>query len=305
MLERVANNKAHMRLDLYTLRLFVAVMEEKGLAKAAQREHIAASALSKRISQLEDALAIKLFERRPTRLEATPAAYVLLRHARTIQHCADQLRVEMSDLSTGVRGTVRIAASIAVITQYLPQQLRAFTARHPGIVIELADSLSPQAIQLVSEGQADVGIFGSPFVATGLRTLPYSEETLVAVLPAGHELLARKSVRLADMLPYDMVCLRGESSLNTLVTQAAAKLGQPIKRRVQVSGNEAVCCMVEMGMGIGVLPEPWLARHPSFTALATLRLDEPWARRRLQLCFQDPHRTLNMPTQLLVEHLRA
>jgi DNA-binding transcriptional LysR family regulator len=153
----------------------------------------------------------------------------------------EQLQVEMSDLSTGVRGTVRIAASIAVITQYLPQQLRAFAVRHPGIVIELADSLSPHAIQLVAEGRADIGIFGDPFVAAGLRTLPYSEETLVAVLPLGHELLVRRSVTLADMLPYDFVCLRDESSLNTLLMKAAAQLGQPIKRRVQVSGNEAVC----------------------------------------------------------------
>ncbi|MES2187448.1 MAG: LysR family transcriptional regulator [Pseudomonadota bacterium] len=294
-----------MRLDLYTLRLFIAVMEEKGLAKAARREHIAASALSKRLSLLEDTLAIKLFERRPTRLEATPAAYVLLRHARTIQHDVEQLQVEMSDLSTGVRGTVRIAASIAVITQYLPQQLRAFALRHPGIVIELADSLSPHAIQLVAEGRADIGIFGDPFVAAGLRTLPYSEETLVAVLPLGHELLVRKSVTLADMLPYDFVCLRDESSLNTLLMKAAAQLGQPIKRRVQVSGNEAVCCMVEMGMGIGVLPQGWLDRHPAFAEVATCPLDELWARRRLQLCFQDHHHTLNMPTQLLVEHLRS
>jgi DNA-binding transcriptional LysR family regulator len=294
-----------VRLDLYTLRLFIAVMEEKGLAKAARREHIAVSALSKRLSLLEDTLTIKLFERLPTRLQATSAAYVLLRHARSIQHGVEQLQVEMSDLSTGVRGTVRIAASIAVITEYLPPQLRAFAERHPGIVIELADSLSPHAIQLVAEGQADVGIFGDPFAADGLRTVPYTEETLVAVLPVGHELLARKSVRLTDMLPYDFVCPRSESSLSTLLTQAAAELGQPIKRRVQVSGHEAVCCMIETGMGIGVLPEAWLARHPTFTGLTTLRLDERWARRRLRLCFQNHHHTLNMPTQLLVEHLRG
>jgi DNA-binding transcriptional LysR family regulator len=294
-----------MRIDLYTLRLFIAVMEEKGLAKAAAREHIAASALSKRLSDLEQTLNIKLFDRRPTRLEATPAAYTLLRHAHTIRQNVEQLQVEMSDLSTGVRGTVRIAASIAVITQYLPKQLREFSDRHPGVVIELADSLSPHAIQLVTEGKADVGIFGDPFVATGLRVLPYSEEVLVAVLPAGHDLAQQRSLTLADMLPYDFVCLREESSLNTLLMTAAARLGQPIKRRVQVSGNEAVCCMVEMGMGISVLPAPWLAKHSAFSGLAAVALNEQWANRRLQLCFHDHHHTLNMPTQLLVEHLRG
>ena len=294
-----------MRIDLYTLQLFVAVMETKSLTKAAAREHIAASAISKRMSDLEASFNLRLFERRPTRLQPTRAAEVLLRHANTIRRNIQQLEVEMSDLSEGARGTVRVAASIAVVTQYLPQQLRAFTALHPGVTIELTDSLSPHAIKLVTEGQADIGIFGDPFVAQGLCTAPYSEETLVAVLPCGHELLALQTLTLADMLPYEFVCLRSESSMSTLLVAAASRLGHPISRRVQVSGNEAVCCMVEMGMGVSVLPAPWLEKHQTFAGLETRPLNEPWARRHLHLCFNNDNHTLNMPTQLLVEHLRS
>jgi len=293
-----------MRLDLYTLQLFIAVMETKSLARAAAREHIAASAISKRMSDLESSLDLLLFERKPTGLEPTRAADVLLRHANTIRRNMQQLEAEMSDLSEGVRGTVRIAASIAVVTQYLPQQLKSFSALHPGIEIELTDSLSPQAIQLVSEGQADVGIFGDPYIAHGLSTEPYSSEKLLAVLPSGHELLAQPAVTLADLIPYQFVCLRSESSMNTLLMAAVARLGLTIHRRVQVSGNEAVCCMVEMGMGVSVLPQPWLERHQSFSGLETRPIDEPWARRELHLCFNGHNHTLNMPTQLLVEHLR-
>jgi DNA-binding transcriptional LysR family regulator len=293
-----------MRIDLYTLQLFVAVMDTKSLTQAAAREHIAASAISKRMSDLEALLNLRLFERRPTRLEATSAAATLLRHANTILHNVRQLEVEMSDLSAEVRGTVRIAASIAVVTQYLPQQLRAFSLLHPGVTIELTDSLSPHAIKLVSDGQADIGIFGDPFVAHGLGTRAYNEETLLAVLPVGHPLLDHDSLTFVEMLPFEFVCLRSESSMSTLLITAAAKLGLPIIRRVQVSGNEAVCCMVEMGMGVSVLPAPWLERHPTFPGLETRPLSEPWAQRHLHLCFNDDRHTLNVPTQLLVEHLR-
>jgi DNA-binding transcriptional LysR family regulator len=293
-----------MRIDLYTLQLFVAVMETKSLTQAAAREHIAVSAISKRMSDLEAMLNQRLFERRPTRLEPTRAAHVLLRHANTIRRNIQQLEVEMTDLSEEVRGTVRIAASIAVVTQYLPQQLRTFSGLHPGVSVELTDSLSPHAIKLVADGQADIGIFGDPFAANGLSTLPYNEERLVAVLPVGHELLARPSLSFAEMLPFEFVCLRSESSLSTLLFAAAARLDRQISRRVQVSGNEAVCCMVEMGMGISVLPAPWLERHPSFAGVETRPLDEPWAQRHLHLCFNGDRHTLNVPTQLLVEHLR-
>ena len=294
-----------IRIDLYTLQLFVTVMDTKSLTQAAVREHIAASAISKRMSDLEALLNLRLFERRPTRLEPTRAAELLLRHANTILHSVQQLEVEMSDLSEHVRGAVRIAASIAVVTQYLPRQLREFSSRHPGVTIELTDSLSPQAIKAVTDGHADIGIFGEPFIAHGLSTVPYSEETLVAVLPLGHDLLERTSLTFAQMLPYEFVFLRSESSLSTLLLAAAAKLGHPISRRVQVSGNEAVCCMVEMGMGIAVLPAPWLERHPHFPGLETRPLVEPWAQRRLHLCFHGERNTLNVPTQLLVEHLRS
>jgi DNA-binding transcriptional LysR family regulator len=294
-----------MRIDLYSLKLFIAVMEEKSLARAAEREHIAASAISKRMAELEAVFNVRLFERKPTRLEPMAAAYVLLRHARTARQNIEQMQIEMSDLSEGEKGTVRVASSIAAITQYLAPHLKTFIARHPGIQVEISDSLSPHAIALVSEGKADIGIFGDPFVANGLRTLPYCEELLVAVLPAGHELLARRTLKLADMLPYDFVCLRQESSLNTLIVQAAARLGQPIHKRVQVSGNEAVACMVELSMGIAILPQAWLERHSGFAGISTRPLDEPWARRRLQLCYQDHDQMLHMPTQLLLQHLRG
>ena len=294
-----------MRIDLYTLRLFVAVMETKSLTRAAAREHIAASAISKRMSDLESMFSLQLFERRPNGLEPTRAAETLLYHARTIGHNIEQLEVEMSDLSGGTRGTARIAASIAVVTQYLPKQLRSFAALHPGIVIELTDSLSPHAIHHVTEGLADFGIFGDPFVAHGLRAVPYRDERLVAVLPEGHALLAEQTLRFEQMLAFDFVCLRSESSMSTLLTTAASRLGRTIHRRVQVSGNEAVCCLVELGMGISVLPLEWLRSHPNFTGIAVRPLNEPWARRLLHLCFQDANHSLNMPTQLLVEHLRG
>jgi DNA-binding transcriptional LysR family regulator len=96
-----------MRIDLYTLQLFVAVMETKSLTQAAAREHIAVSAISKRMSDLEAMLNQRLFERRPTRLEPTRAAHVLLRHANTIRRNIQQLEVEMTDLSEEVRNICR------------------------------------------------------------------------------------------------------------------------------------------------------------------------------------------------------
>jgi len=78
-------------IDLLTLRLLVAVVEEQSVAKAAGREHIAASAVSKRIADLEKTLKVQLFRRHRTGLQPTPAGHALLHHARVLMRDLAQM----------------------------------------------------------------------------------------------------------------------------------------------------------------------------------------------------------------------
>ena len=95
-----------MNLDLRTLQLFVAVVEEETVAKAAKREHIAASAVSKRIADLEKEVKVDLFRRHRTGLEPTPAGHALLHHARMLMRNLAQLETELGDYEQGLRGSV-------------------------------------------------------------------------------------------------------------------------------------------------------------------------------------------------------
>ena len=73
-----------MRPDLTTLKLFLAVVEEHSIAKAAQREHITSPAISKRITELETALSVQLFDRHPKGIRATAAGKALAADVRSI-----------------------------------------------------------------------------------------------------------------------------------------------------------------------------------------------------------------------------
>src|SRR5262245_39456172 len=94
------------RVDLVTLSLFIAVVEETSLAKAAEREHLAPSAISKRLQDLELNLNVKLFERKPTGMFPTAAGTALLHHARLIMRNVSELETELVDFAGGVRGTI-------------------------------------------------------------------------------------------------------------------------------------------------------------------------------------------------------
>ncbi|HUA78459.1 MAG TPA: LysR family transcriptional regulator [Acetobacteraceae bacterium] len=276
-----------MRFDLLTLELFIAVCEEQSISRAAVRAHTVASAVSKRISDLERGLKTQLFYRQARGLRPTPAAEVLLRHARLVLRDLAEMESEIAEHGKGLRGQVRIRSGVSSIIQHLAQDLGSFLARYPGVRIDLEEDTSREIIAAVAGNAADIGIFGSNVAAPGLQVFPYRSDRLVALVRAGHPLGRRKSVRFADLLAYDLVAPKKGSALDALVQQAAAELGHPLKLRLRVNGFETVTAMVEAGLGVGLVPQKSAERYAVGQAVHPIRLDERWAVREWKLCVRD------------------
>jgi DNA-binding transcriptional LysR family regulator len=293
-----------MRHDLLTLRLFIAVYEELSIAKAAEREHIAASALSKRLSDLETMFQVELFRRNRAGLEPTSAAHTLVHHARLLMRDLTQMESELADHEEGIKGQVRIHSSVWAIIQYLPEDLAAFTADHPLVRIDLEENISSAIVQAVTENAADIGILVSSVPAPGLHAIPYRADDLVAVMPPDHPLAGRDRVCLADMAPYDLIGPKPGSALDGLVTRAASSLDRPLKVRIRASGFEIISRMAEAKLGIGLVPQGCARRYVASAAVVAVPLDEPWARRQLNLCVTSLE-SLSQAARLLVDHLAA
>ena len=291
-----------MRIDLVTLKLFVAVFEEESLAKAAEREHIAASAISKRIADLEQSLKVELFYRQRTGLQPTPAGHALMHHARVLMRDVAQMESELVEYAQGVRGNIRIHANISALVQYLPSDLSSFLALHPLVRVDMEEAISTATVRAVADNLAEIGIYGANIPAPGLKVLPYREDRLILVVPRGHVLAARKAVKLADALPFDLVGVQKGSSIDTLVVKSATELDMPVKLRIRASGFDAVCRMVEAGLGIGVMPDLVAMNYTPSMAIEMVELDEPWAARRLNICVRDLD-SLSAAASLLVRHL--
>lgn len=291
-----------MRFDLLSLQLFVAVCEERSIAKAADREHIAASAVSKRISDLEIRLNAPLFHRSSKGLEPTTAAQALLYHARVLMRDLKQMESELAQHASGIRGQVRIMASVSTIIQHLPSDLRNFLAGHPAIRLDLQEGTSQQVVEAVAENAADIGVFGGVGPRAGLKYIPYRSDRLVMLAHRDHPLSGRRAVRFAELAEYDIIGPIRGSFLDTLVTRAAADIITPLKIPVRVNGFETVSTMVQAGMGVGFVPEGCAERYVAGGCLAAIELDEPWATRNWSICVQDGQ-TLPKPVTLLLKHL--
>ena len=290
--------------DLLTLKLFIAVLEEKSIAKASEREHIAISAISKRISDLEDMLGVTLLMRHHKGVEATPSGQSLLFHARQVMQNLADIRADMLDHSEGVRGRIRIVANVTALVQFLPNDIASFVATHPKVRINLNESISPTIVRAVLENEADIGIMGGNIPSAGLQIFPYREDRLIVIVPNGHPLAQRRSVRFADVLPFECIGLEEGSSIDSLCTHAAADLGRSMNIKIRVAGMDAIRSMVVAGLGIGIVPALIADDFIQAGKMVGIVLDEPWTRRPLNIAVRDLT-ALPVASRLLVEHLQA
>jgi DNA-binding transcriptional LysR family regulator len=296
------------RIDLTSLQLFVAVCELGSIGKAAEREFIAASAVSKRLSDLETTLDTTLLYRHTRGVDLTPAGESLLHHARSVLFSLDRMQGELSEYTDGVRGHVRVHASISAIVQFLPEDLGDFIRRHGGVKIDLEEHLSSEVVRAVQEGAADLGICnaGLPDAAAGtaLQTRAYRRDRLVLIVPRGHALAGQRALRFEDTLEFDHVGLHSNSSIHLAMRHAAANAQRGIKLRIQVTGLDAMCRMIHNGLGIGVMPQRAFELMHGVGDLACVALTDDWAERQIRMVARD-FSTLPVTARLLVAHLEG
>jgi DNA-binding transcriptional LysR family regulator len=291
------------RIETLTLELFIAVVEERSIARAGERQNIAVSAVSRRISDLESLLQVQLLHRRARGVEPTAAGYALLEHARIVIGNVQQLRTDLTGYRQGTRGHIRLSVNKSAILEALAEQLTRFLKVHPLIKIDLEESISPLIIQSVAENRADIGIFGGNIQAPELTVIPYRTDQLTAVVGIDHPLASREMVGLGELADFEFISLEKGSSIETLCVGAAAALGRQLKIRIRVSGFDALFRLVEAHLGVGVVPMEITNDRAALGHLIRVPLQEQWARRALVMGMRD-RATLLPATRLLVDFLR-
>jgi DNA-binding transcriptional LysR family regulator len=243
------------------------VVEEGSIGRAALREHIVPSAISKRLSELEALLGV--VERGLRGMTPTPAGEAFLHHARILLRALDRMQQEMAEYSEGVRGHIRVRSS--ALSAGLPAEIQSFAVAHRHVKIELEEYETPSIVQDIAEGRADVGIGPDIFQPGTLQRFPWRHYDLTTVVPAGHALTGRDSIAYVECLRYDQVEQGYCSALSHLLDHAARQSGIAKRTRIRVRGLEAVCRMIGYGMGMASCPPFWRIRMAGYTTCASCR----------------------------------
>jgi len=273
-----------MHFDLIDLRLFLHTVECGNITAGAQRSHLSLPAASARIRAMEHSLGTPLLQRNRRGVQPTPAGQALVQHARQIGQQVERLQFDLAQYAQGLQGQVRLLCNTAALTEYLPELLAAFLARHPGIDVEVVELPSLRIVHAITQGEADLGIISSAVASGHLQTAAFRDDPLVLIMAPDHPLATRPQVSFGDTLAHGHVGLQADSALALHLEEQALHLGRRLQVRVRADGFDGVIRMVAHGAGLGIVPLAAVQRWQGLLALHSVALGEPWARRQLHLC---------------------
>jgi len=279
-----------MRYELTDLRLFLAIAQAKNLTTAATAIHITASAASYRLKNLEHALGTPMFTRNARGMELTPAGEAALSHVRELFEGVERMHGDIGRFTAGLKGHVRLFANSSALNGFATESVGRFLVLHPDVNAEVEERQSETIAASVLSHEADVGIFAGPTLVTGLQSHRYAMDRLAIVVQGDHPVSRLKEIELGHALDFDFVCMSRASSNFLFLRDMAQKLGRPLRARLHAHSFDAVLTLVELGVGIALVPRSVVLATVASKALAMVPLMEDWSRRELTLVVREDAR---------------
>ncbi|MCM2389537.1 LysR family transcriptional regulator [Streptomyces albipurpureus] len=269
-------------MQLQQLLYFVAVAETRHFTHAAESVHVAQPSLSQQIRALETELGAELFSRARGNISLTEAGETLLPLARRILADADTARHEVQELVQLRRGRVRLGATPSLCTGLLPDVLRVFHDRHPGIRLLIEEGGSHDLVRELARGALDLALVVLPLPpgSPALTTVELLREDLVVVSAASVK-APRRPVRIGDLRDQPLVMFRHGYDLRELTVAACRAAGFEPGFTVEGGEMDAVLGFVRAGLGMAVVPSMVAGR--AGPGLRVTPLARPGLRRTIAL----------------------
>lgn len=269
-----------MHFDFIDLRLFCNISETHSMTHGAKKSFISTAAASSRVKNMEQQLGAKLLYRHARGIELTFVGHTLLQHARLILKQANYMKNDLSELNTGMSGHLRIMANTTAVTDFLPQILSEFLVSYPSVTIDLQERVHRDIVRAVVNGSTDIGISAGEIHEKNIESKHLNTDKLVLATPLEHPLSTYKSVQFTDFLAYHQICLHEGTSLVQFLKEQALDMQKQLNIRIQISSFDAMCQMVEAGVGIAILPQSAALRQQKTCKIKIIELNESWAIRK-------------------------
>lgn len=273
-----------MSVTLRKLMIFESTARLGRLTVAADEQAVSQSAASQALKELEQALGFQLFERNGRDLILTHAGGNILPRVRNILDLSQSLK---QPDRAGVRGVLRIVASVTIGSYILPKLLGEFIRRHPGVEPQVRIINSRRVIEQLENSWAHIGMIEGPAVHNRLQIVSWMEDWLEVFCHPGHSLAQSRVLTKEQMAKQRWVLREVGSGTRAVFDHAVQKLGVQIKLALELNRQEAIKQSVKAGLGVGCLSRLAVAEELQAGELISVRtpLD---LRRRFALVMHPP-----------------
>jgi LysR family transcriptional regulator, transcriptional activator of the cysJI operon len=250
-------------VDLDALRLFVDLAETRSFSKTAGKHFVSQSAVSQRVRSLEKELGHRLVERGKGRPGAhfTEAGERTLSYAREILGRADALKRELTDLGSEIGGALNVATVYSIGLHALTPSVSDFLRQFPTVNLHLEYLRTDRIYEALLAGTIDCGIVACPRERVGITVLPLHSERMVVALPAGHILAKEKVIHASDLADRPFVAFDADIPTRLLIDSFLAEHNVNVRITQAFDNIETIKRVVEIGLGVSILPEPTVERE--------------------------------------------
>ena len=240
-------------MELDQLRYFLKVAERGNFTRAAEDLMISQPALSRSIQRLEEELGQPVFERKSRSVSLTDSGTLLQRRAQQVLSILDDTKAEIID--DGESGRIRIGSIPTIAPFFLPDILRQFSEEFPKATVIVQENTTDNLLKSCTQGEIDLAILALPVSAKYLEFEELFDEELFLVLPTGHPLADKSTIRLSDVEPLPFVLLDEAHCLSdNIVSFCRQRSFQPVSVE-KTSQLATVQELVSLSHGVSMIPD--------------------------------------------------
>ncbi len=194
-----------MALTRTALRYFDEAIRDGSIRKAADRLHVASSAINRQLIQLEEEMGVRLFDRLPRGIRATTAGEILLGYVRRWNRESVSLKRDLEALRGGIRGTIRIAASESFTDEMLPRAMHDLQAQFPQVDFSVISGDNYRITTQLLARDADVVLAFDVAENTRAQVVASLTSPLGVITPPDHPLARQSTVTPGDCAPFPLI----------------------------------------------------------------------------------------------------
>ncbi|GAB2579000.1 LysR family transcriptional regulator [Nitrincola alkalisediminis] len=242
------------QIEFKDLAIFIRIADSGNFHEAAQFVHLSQPALSRRMQRLESLLGTALFERTTRKTWLTPAGREFLPKARRMLEDFELSVLGIKDMASHQKGKVTIACIPTAAFYFLPTVISNFNQKYPGIRIKILDVSANEGLECVIRGDADFGINMAIAQYPEVSFTPLLDDPFVLCLRRDHPLSEKKTILWKDLEPYKLITVSKDSGNRILLNTALVERNVQLNGFYEVQHLSTSLGLVEMGLGIAVVP---------------------------------------------------